>query len=638
MSEQTLHFLAPSIEEAAAPYTRTDAKRDITKWRVANTAYHNGAAIMPDAMFDKLTRKLAPFFPEVNDAGAAPKAQAPSARKVRLEVPMNSLDKVFAGRDELTRAIKRYIGGSMESIVAEKVDGYSLQLRCDKNGQRKLYTRGNSKTGIGQDVSHLLPHFDKHGTLGRIAAGETIRFELVIPRGSSKTLDKDSALKRNAVASIVNSKVPDAKIIARSWAIALTYMEPALAPSRGYKKLKQMGWRIPRWQSVKPALLTEKYLTSLATLWVERARYECDGLVVFANVAEKPSMTNPKHAFAYKVDDAGLQTTVRAVRWQVSRYGRMTPVCDIDTVNIDGVKVNKATAHNAAFVKTHKLGPGAVVEVIRSGGVIPKIIGVVSGSAKASFPKAGTYEWDENKTHISTLHEDHTSDANARQHVEFFGTRGLNVNGFGPSVAALVANRTIHQVINMTSLDWTRAGGGPAVAREMPGKIKAALQQAKVQTIMSKSGVFGSGFGDSSSRDLVEVMQGPNKPTTKGALANELESLVGWSGESAADVAGRWKSWVKWFNALPYKPSAKAAKAAVKTGPLVGAVIVFTQVRDAKLQADIEKSGGTIGAAVTKATTHVIYADGETSVKRTKAEQNKIPTIPYSKARAKLKL
>lgn len=655
MTEQTLHFLAPiddelaakkpaqkpmakpTLKPSAAPYTAAQAKQDYTKWKVANTAYHNDSAIMTDAEFDKLTRKLAPFYPNVlTDVGAAPKAKHASARKVRLEVPMNSLDKVFAGRNELERARKSKIGTASSVVIAEKVDGASLQLRCDSKGVRKLYTRG--KNGLGQDVSHLLPYLDKFKVIGRIAAGETIRFELVIPRGASKALDADDAKKRNAISGVINARTPNLDVLRKAWAVALAYMEPHLAPSRAYKKLKTMGWRTPKHLVVKASVITETYLTAMLNSWHDKARYDMDGLVVFADVAEKPAITNPKRAFAWKVDAEAIQTKIIRVIWQVSRYGRMTPVCEIEPVMVDGVRVTRATAHNAAYVKLSKLGPGAVIGVIRSGAVIPKIVEVISGAAKASFPAAGTYEWDANKTHIITIKAEHTGDAAARQLVEFFGTRGLNVNGFGPSVAALVAKKSVKQIVEMTALDWTKVGGGNAVSREMPGKIKAALEQSTVPKLMAKSGVFGSGFGDSSARDLWDVMSQAKKPKTVKELTKALSELAGWSDESARDVAKKWLAWVKWFNALPVKPSKKAAKKAVKKGPLVGSVFVFTQVRDKALEASIEQNGGAIGSSVTKATTHVIYADGQTSIKRTKGEEMKLQVIPYSKARAKLKL
>jgi NAD-dependent DNA ligase len=620
-----------AIEEAA--YTKADAKKDYTRWNVANTAYHNGASIMSDAEFDRLTKKLKPFYPDIEkQVGAAPKVKHASARKVRHETPMSSLDKAYA--KDLTNRVKAKIGSASEAIVSEKVDGFSLQYRCNAKGVKQLVTRG--KDGVGVDVSHLIEPLTKYKLLGRIANGEVIRFELVMPRGSLKDMEDegDPEVERNAIASIVNSSAPNLKVLKRAMAIALSYMVPALAPERAFKKLKSAGWHVPVHQKFSIADLTEKKLTAIYNSWSSKSRYAIDGIVVAANVAEEPKLSNPKRAFAFKVNTAGIKTEVVSVDWQVSRYGQLKPVAIIKPVKIDGVTVTKATAHNAKYVKVNKLGPGAEVEIIRSGGVIPYIVEVTRKAAMASFPKAKTYQWDANKVNITTLQEDHASESNAKQLQIFFNKIG--VTGFGPAIATLVAEKSIPEVISMDYDDWLDRGAGNSAAQKIPDGIRKALQSAAIPKLMAYSGVFGQGFGESSARDLWDVMTN-QKPKNVRELRAELASLAGWSDTSAADVAGRWKAWVNWFNSLPVKPAKKTKKATVK-GPLTGAVIVFTKVRDKEMERAIEAKGGTIAGSVTKATTHVIYADGETSTKMDKAKASGVKLVPYSKARAKLNL
>lgn len=622
------------LEETAAPYTKDHAKRDYKRWKEANTAFHNGEAIMSDAEFDRLTLKLKPFYPGITKAfGAAPMAKHASARKVRLEVPMNSLDKVFGARDDFTAAVKKYLGSSQEAVVVEKVDGASLQLRCDKAGVKKLYSRGKSGTGMGQDVSHLIPLLEQYRVIGSIAPGETIRFELVIPRGASKELDADESKKRNAVSGLVNARTPDINRLKKCWGVGLAFMEPALAPERAYKKLKKKGWRTPKGIVCPVSDLSERVLAAYWDQWRKRARYDIDGIVIFANVAEKPTMTNPKRGFAFKVNEKGPTTEVVRVRWQVSRYGQMKPVCDIKPVMIEGVKVTKATAHNAKYVVDNKLGPGALIEVVRSGGVIPYIVGVERPSAKAALPKAGTYAWDSTKVNINTIDTTHSIDIQARHLQNFF--QKIGVLGFGPKVSQLVAELSVSDVISLTAGGWASRGAGSANADKMPTAIKAALKNTSVPTLMAASGVFGQGFGDSSAKDLWMVVQ-EQAPRNKAALARELAALPGWSTESAVATAAKWSDWVKWFNSLPYKPSTK--KKAVADGPLKGKIVVFTKVRDQRLADDIVKAGGLVADSVTKATTHVVYLDGQESLKTKKAADNGATLLPYSKARARLKL
>jgi DNA ligase (NAD+) len=622
---------AVPAEETAA-YTKAQAAEDYKKWKKANRAYHNGAAIMPDATFDRLTKKLLPFYPGLDkQVGAVPDTKAPhaTARKVHLEIPMAGLDKCYA--EDLSRVLKRWTG-SPRFIISEKVDGYSLQYRCDNKGNKSLFTRG--KKGVAQDVSHLVKPMIAAGLLGGIERGQTIRFELVMPRGSLKGGDEtDPEVERNAIASIVNARTPNLNVLKKAYAVALAYLEPHFPPSRAFKKLKQQGWKVPKWQEATIKELTDKKLTTLYESWKERSRYEIDGIVIAEDVAEKPTLSNPKKSFAYKVNKAGQKTEVTNVVWEVSRYGTLKPVVEIRPVMIDGVKVTRATAHNAKYVVDNKLGPGAEIEIIRSGGVIPYIVEVHRKAAKAALPKAGTYEWDATKVNINSIDEDHEEAANAKQITTFFSKIG--VVGFGPALGKLVGHLDIHAVIALDSDDWDELGAGPSNASKMPGAIADAIRNTNIPTLMAYSGVFGAGFGESSAKDLWELVS-KNRPKDKKELRKKLSALKGWSATSGKDVAKNWKRWAKWFNRLPVKPQKKAVK--VSKGPLTGSVFVFTQVRDKQMEADITNAGGTIAGSVTKATTHVIYADGETSVKRTKAEGMGITTIPYSKARKRLKL
>ena len=70
-------------------------------------------------------------------------------------------------------------------------------------------------------------------------------------------------------------------------------------------------------------------------------------------------------------------TTVKGVRWQVSKVGYLKPVVEIEPVDISGVTISNVTGNNARYIQDNNIQSGAVVTIIRSGDVIPKIIRVV---------------------------------------------------------------------------------------------------------------------------------------------------------------------------------------------------------------------------------------------------------------------
>ncbi len=108
--------------------------------------------------------------------------------------------------------------------------------------------------------------------------------------------------------------------------------------------------------------------------------YEQDGIVSRINsniLFDKAGYTNhhPRGAIAIKRRKAGVVTTLLDVVWQVGKTGRVTPVGILEPVMIGDAKISKVTLNNVAFIKALDLHIGDLVEVVRSGDIIPMIVG-----------------------------------------------------------------------------------------------------------------------------------------------------------------------------------------------------------------------------------------------------------------------
>jgi DNA ligase (NAD+) len=111
--------------------------------------------------------------------------------------------------------------------------------------------------------------------------------------------------------------------------------------------------------------------------------YEIDGVVMKADRVderERLGMTahHPRWAIAYKLQGEGAQTRLTDVTWSVGRSGVITPVAIVDGVFISGVTVTRASLHNAGYLEKKGIKTGALVEVVRRGGVIPHVERVLS--------------------------------------------------------------------------------------------------------------------------------------------------------------------------------------------------------------------------------------------------------------------
>ena len=86
---------------------------------------------------------------------------------------------------------------------------------------------------------------------------------------------------------------------------------------------------------------------------------------------------HPRGAYALKQQQETKQTILKDVIWQVGKSGQVSPVAILEPVEIGGAVVRRATLHNIAYIEDLGLEIGCGVEIIRSGEIIPRIVGVV---------------------------------------------------------------------------------------------------------------------------------------------------------------------------------------------------------------------------------------------------------------------
>lgn len=104
-----------------------------------------------------------------------------------------------------------------------------------------------------------------------------------------------------------------------------------------------------------------------------KALYPCDGLVYGSYV-----LTHKEYSqVAFKFDAEAKESEVIGIEWQVTRTGKLTPVILINTIQLSGTNVSRATAYNARFVKDNNIHVGSRVIIQKSNEIIPKIVAVL---------------------------------------------------------------------------------------------------------------------------------------------------------------------------------------------------------------------------------------------------------------------
>lgn len=373
-------------------YTHGEIRQLLEK---AGNAYHNGRnSTLTDAQYDYLSQYLA----EDMKIGAMPMTN--DAVKVTLPVHMGSMDKIKSDSNALASFLHDY---RHSMCISEKLDGISLLIDASRRPIR-AYTRGNGD--IGQDVSHILPYIRGVPTFKTMTLDGYVRGEAIISRQQWTKISHKGKNARNYVAGIINSKEPNKDDIRCIEFTAYEYIpspvpNEIMSPSVQFKYLSKCGFSVVRHMVVPHKKVNNQTMLALLDEWKHSSAFEIDGIII-ANDAGYSivSQGNPKHAKAFKhnVIENAAETTVTGVEWNISKDGKWKPVVLVESVELEGVTVQRASGYNARFIQENGIGKGAVVRILRSGGVIPKIVEIVEKSDQVVLPSEST--WDENGTEL----------------------------------------------------------------------------------------------------------------------------------------------------------------------------------------------------------------------------------------------
>jgi NAD-dependent DNA ligase len=333
---------------------------------------------------------------------------------------------------------------------------------------------------------------------------------------------------------------------------------------------------------------------------------------------------NPEHAFAFKMvlSDQIAEAKVVDVIWTPSKDGYLKPRVQIEPINLGGVRIEYATGFNGAFINDNKVGIGAIIELIRSGDVIPHIRKVTTQAEEAKMPSV-PFKW--NDTHVDVLLEDIDSDETVKEKVITGFFRGIGVEGLSSGNIARIIDAgfdSVAKIINMTTQDFLTVDGfKDKTANKLYNGIKEKLESASVISIMSASNIFGRGFSGKKTELIMEAY--PDILISKEPAQekiNKVASIKGMAKKTAEAFVQAIPSFIQFLKEtkLTHKISQAQAQLeeeqAVKkdpSHPLFGKTIVMTGFRDAAIQQALKDVGAKLGSSVSKNTFLVLVKDLE---------------------------
>ena len=618
------HHMLANIEEfknKGETFLKTLKEKDVEEMvnLLDNYYYGKNKPLVTDEEYDVLREWAEETFPNNKNIQQGHEGIVVDKKKVKLPYFLGSMDKIKPDTKVLKNWINKFEG---PYVISAKLDGMSA-LYCNDNGESKLYTRGKGNEGF--DISHLIP-FVKLPEI----TDSAVRGELIITKSNFEKYSKEYANERSFAAGMVNGKNLEKSKLKDLDFVAYEVIKPELKPSMQYKLLKSKKFITVINKSLKS--IDQNVLSDYLVKWRESYDYIIDGVICIENnIYERKTKGNPDHAFAFKkvMNDQVVESKVVDVLWSKTKYGYVKPKIKMQPVKIGGVKITYATAHNAKFIVDNNIGIGSVIQVVRSGDVIPKVLKVVKPSKSPKMPDFPV-KW--NKTKVDLILEDAENDETVRDKTTLAFFKTINVDGMKEGNVKKIIGAgydSIGKILKMNVEDFLEIPGfKEKMAKKIHGSIQLKIKETSLPLLMEASNMFGRGLGENRMKLIMEAH--PDILTSKLSSVEKRELVMdvdGFAEKTAMKFVkniGKFKKFMKENELSMVYLSAK--KTFDKSHPLYEKKILMSGFRDEDLKEKIRNFGAQVASSVSSHLDILIVKDKNTAgSKKEKAE--KIGTI-----------
>lgn len=359
------------------------------------------APVISDFEFDQLLKQLQHLeeqHPEFFDPNSPTQRVGGAVTKnfqtFVHEFSMHSLDNSYSEEDLLDweKRIKKLVDGHIQYTCELKYDGASMSLTYENGTLTKAVTRGDGSQG--DDVTNNVKTIRSVPLKlkGDYPPKFHIRGEIILPLAGFAKMNEERleageepyANPRNTASGSL--KLQDSAEVARRPLDCLMYgivgdRLPIKTQFESLQKAREWGFKVP--DVFKLANSVEEVLEFIHHWDVHRHQlpYETDGVVIKVNSLQQQeelgyTAKSPRWAIAYKFKTEQAETILEKITYQVGRTGAITPVANLQPVQLAGTTVKRASLHNADQIEKIDIREGDSVYVEKGGEIIPKIVGV----------------------------------------------------------------------------------------------------------------------------------------------------------------------------------------------------------------------------------------------------------------------
>ncbi|KAA3624174.1 MAG: NAD-dependent DNA ligase LigA [Flavobacterium sp.] len=583
---------------------------------------------------------------------------------VQHEFRMYSLDNSYSKEDLLDweKRIRKLVDGEIKYTCELKYDGASISLTYENGKLVRAVTRGD---GIqGDDVTTNVKTIKSVPLRlqGDYPDKFEIRGEIVLPfegfeKMNLERIDIGEEPYRNPRNTASGSlKLQDSAEVAKRPLECLLYnikgnRLPVSTQLESLEKARQWGFKVP--DVAKLCSNIEEVLEFINYWDVHRhdLPFETDGVVIKVNDLQQQEELGytakaPRWAMAYKFKAEAAITVLNEITYQVGRTGAITPVANLDPVELAGTIVKRASLHNADQIAKLDIREGDTVYVEKGGEIIPKITAVDTSKRNPnSTPTVYIRFCPECNTPLERKEGEaqhycpNTSGCPPQiigriQH--FISRKAMDIEGLGgETVALLVNNGLINNYADLYELTEEQVIPLERMAEKSAENLVKGIEASK--QIPFERVLFALGIryvGETVAKKLARHYKSVDAlmEASEEALVNVDEigeriaqSVIGFfASEENKKIIQRLKNY-----GLQLEISAE--KLANQTDKLQGSSFVvsgvFSRVTRTELKKLIEDNGGKVSGSISGKTSYVVAGDNMGPSKRVKAEDLGVPII-----------
>ncbi len=634
--------------------------------------YVLNSPVITDFEFDTLLRELQELeeqYPEMFDP-TSPTMRVGSDitkefRQVAHKYPMLSLGNTYSKAEvaDFFERVKKSLNEDFEICCELKFDGTSISLTYEDGKLVRAVTRGDGEKG--DDVTANVKTIR---TVPLVLSGSgypaefEIRGEVLMPWSVFDRLNEERARNeeplfanpRNAASGTL--KLQDSSVVAkRSLDAYLYFMLGEQLPAEGHYEnlMAAAGWGFKISDTTCKCRTIDEVFAFIDRMDIERKNlpFATDGIVLKVNSLRQQknlgyTAKSPRWAIAYKFQAERAVTRLNEVTYQVGRTGVVTPVANLDPVQLSGTVVKRASLHNADIIEKLDLHIGDMVYVEKGGEIIPKITGVdtdarfMLGEKVVFIPKCPECGTPLVRVEGEAAHycpNDTACPPQIKGKIEHFISReAMNIDSMGPETVELLFNYgLIKDIADIYTLNPEDLMFLPRMGAKSAENIVAAIdasRQVPFERLLFALGIrfVGATVAKRLARAFVSMDALMAASQEELMAVDEIGERIAasvkeyFSKESNLELVARLKS-------AGLKFVIEEEEVLDRTEILKGKSIVisgvFTHYSRDEYKAMIEKNGGKNVGSVSKSTSFILAGENMGPSKLEKAEKLGVPLV-----------